>query len=390
MSEGRILSCDIFPQRPYTTGTDLCITVWCVVLVTVDRALCTASVSDENIIILCKKDTLLHIFYLAFDSSGDLFAILEIKDHVCDLSIKLEVNTCILQIFFHGKDQGFVLVVLGEFQGAEIRKTCNVVDKTLEVKLHLQSTVPVFKCEHGSPVQPEGGIKHFIIEYIFDGFIVKILILCHKKLHDLHTAFLAQVKFSVSMCILSTIDGCTAERIVRIVLVQPVELVQNRSTRFFKRRNTAEKIPQALEMVFHLTTATHDISSGRIKDSIAGTAGNIHGFQDVDMITWHLCVSYQEACSSQGSKTASYNVGMLVVHTFRFFRTGKGFVVTVGIINPFAVFVMLSTLGVAVVCSSFFHMEVFLFVDLSCFFHQHGCAGSGCRKCCKTHESFFI
>ena len=360
------------------------------VLVAVDRALCTASVSDENIIIFCKKDALFHIFYLALDSSGDLFAIFKIKDHVCDLSIKLEVNTCILQIFFHGKDQGFVLVVLGEFQGAEIRKTCNVVDKTLEVKLHLQSTVPVFKCEHGPPVQPEGGIKHFIIKYIFDGFIVKILILCHKQLHDLHAALLAQVKFSVGMGILSTVDGCTAERIVRVVLVQPVELVQNRSTRFFKRRNTAEKIPQALEMVFHLTTATHDIASGRIKDSIAGTAGNIHGFQDVDMITRHLCVSYQEACSSQGSKTASYNVGMLVVHTFRFFRTGKGFVVTVGIINPFAVFVMLSTLGVAVVCSSFFHMEVFLFVDLSCFFHQHGCAGSGCRKCCKSHESFFI
>ena len=61
MSEGRILSCDIFPQRPYTTGTDLCITVWCMVLVAVDRALCTASVSDENIIIFCKKDALLHI-----------------------------------------------------------------------------------------------------------------------------------------------------------------------------------------------------------------------------------------------------------------------------------------------------------------------------------------
>ena len=80
------------------------------------------------------------------------------------------------------KDQGFVLVVLGEFQGAEIRKTCNVVDKTLEVKFHLQSTVPVFKCEHGPPVQPEGGIKHFIIKYILDGFVVKILILCHEKI----------------------------------------------------------------------------------------------------------------------------------------------------------------------------------------------------------------
>ena len=59
---------------------------------------------------------------------------------------------------------------------------------------------------------------------------------------------------------------------------------------------------------------------------------------------------------------------MLVVDTFRFFRTGKGFVVTVGVINPFAVFVIFSTLGVPVVCSSLIHMEVFLFVDLSCFF----------------------
>ena len=79
-----------------------------VVLVAVDRTLCTASVSDENIIILCKKDTLLYTFYLAFDSSGDLFAIFKIKDHVCDLSIKLEVNTCILQIFFSWKEyEGF-------------------------------------------------------------------------------------------------------------------------------------------------------------------------------------------------------------------------------------------------------------------------------------------
>ena len=225
MSEGRILSRDIFPEGPYAAGTDFCIAVWCMVLVTVDGALRTASVCDENVIVLCEKNALFHAFYPALDGRGNLFAILEIKDHVCDLSIKLEVNTCILQIFFHRKDQGFVLVVFGEFQGTEIRKACNVVDETLEVKLHLQSTVPVFKCEHGPPVQPEGGIKHFIIKYIFDGFIVKILILCHKQLHDLHAALLAQVKFSVGMGILSTVDGCTAERIVRVVLVQPVELV---------------------------------------------------------------------------------------------------------------------------------------------------------------------
>jgi len=162
-----------------------------VVLVAVDRTLCTASVSDKNIIIFSKKNALFHTFYLTFNGGGDLFAILEIKDHVCDLGIKLEVNTCILQIFFHRKDQGFILIVLGELQGTEIRKSCNVVDETLEVKLHLQGTVPVLKCEHGPPVQPEGGIKHFVIKYIFDCFIIKIFVFCHEQFHDLHAAFLA-------------------------------------------------------------------------------------------------------------------------------------------------------------------------------------------------------
>ena len=191
MSEGRILGCDIFPQGPYAAGADFCVTVWSMILVAIDGAFCTASVCDKNIIIFSKKNALFHTFYLTFNGGGDLFAILEIKDHVCDLGIKLEVNTCILQIFFHRKDQGFILIVLGELQGTEIRKSCNVMDETLEVKLHLQSTVPVLKCEHGPPVQPEGGIKHFIIENILDGFVVKILILCHKQLHDLHAALLA-------------------------------------------------------------------------------------------------------------------------------------------------------------------------------------------------------
>ena len=103
------------------------------VLVAVDRTLCTASVSDKNIIIFSKKNALFHTFYLTFNGGGDLFAILEIKDHVCDLGIKLEVNTCILQIFFHRKDQGFILIVFRKFQGTEIRKSGNMMDKSLEV-----------------------------------------------------------------------------------------------------------------------------------------------------------------------------------------------------------------------------------------------------------------
>ena len=192
------------------------------------------------------------------------------------------------------------------------------------------------------------------------------------------------------MSVLPTVNGCTAQRIIGVMLIQPVKFVQNRSTWLFEGRNAVEKIPETFEMIFHLTAATHDITSGRIKNSIAGTAGNVHGFQDVNMLPGHLCISDQEAGSCQGSKAASYDVSMLVIHTLRLLRAGKGFVVAVGIIDPLAVFVIFSTFGIAVVLGSFLYMESFLFIDLFCFFHQHGCAGSGCRKCCKSHESFFI
>ena len=136
-----------------------------------------------------------------------------------------------------------------------------MMDKTLEVKFHFKCTVPVFKSKHGAPVQPEGGIKHLIVKYIFNSLIVEILIFGHEQLHDFHTAFLAQIELAVCMCILSTVHSCTAERVVRIMLIQPVEFIQNGSTRFLKGRNTVEKIPQTFKMVLHLTAAAHNVAS---------------------------------------------------------------------------------------------------------------------------------
>ena len=174
MSERWILRCDIFPEGPAAACTNFRVAVRCMVLITIDRTFCTASVCDEYEVVFSKDDAFFYAIYLAFDRRCDLLVILEFKDHVGNFCVELEVNACFLQIFLHWKDQGFVLVVFGEFQGTEIRKSCNVVDETLEVKLHLQGTVPVFECEHGSPVQPEGGIKYFIVENILDGLIVDV------------------------------------------------------------------------------------------------------------------------------------------------------------------------------------------------------------------------
>ena len=152
MSERRILFCNIFPKAPAAACTNLSISIWSVILVTVDSSLCTASVGNKYVVILSKKDSLLNTLYLALNSSCHFFTIVNIEDYIGNLCVELEVNTCILQIFLHWKDQGLILIVFGEFQSTEIRKSADMMDKTLDVKLHLQCAVPVFERKHGSPV----------------------------------------------------------------------------------------------------------------------------------------------------------------------------------------------------------------------------------------------
>ena len=75
------------------------------VLVTVNCAFGTASVCHKYKVILCQDDTALNTFYLALDRGCHFFAIFDIKDHIGDFCIKLEINPCCLQISLHWQDQ---------------------------------------------------------------------------------------------------------------------------------------------------------------------------------------------------------------------------------------------------------------------------------------------
>ena len=165
------------------------------------------------------------------------------------------------------------------------------------------------------------------------------------------------------------------------MFVQPIVLVQNGGTWFFQRWNTVEKIPEALEMVFHLTAASHDVSSHRIKNTVACTACNVHRFQDVNVVARHLCVSYKEASCCQRSKSASYQICMLVIYAFRFLWAGKCFVVTVCIINALAVFLIFAALCIAVIRVYVCFCNLFL---LTAFICQDCCSCTCCGKCCHT------
>ena len=152
MSKGRILFCNIFPKAPATACTNLSISVWSMVLVTVDSSLCTASVGNKYIVIFSKKDSLLNTFYFALNGCCHFLSIVDIEKYIGNLCVELEINTCCLQIFLHWKNQRFILIVFSEFQSTEIRKSANVVNESLDIKLHLKCAVPVLECEHGSPV----------------------------------------------------------------------------------------------------------------------------------------------------------------------------------------------------------------------------------------------
>ncbi len=348
MAESLILCGYIFPQVPAAAGPHFGITVGRMVLIAVHGAFRTASVGNEYQVVFREHNALFHAFYPALNGFCHFPAALRLKNNICYFCVKAEFHACRFQIFLHGQDQRLVLVVFREFQRAEVRQPCNVVNKSLEVQLHLQRAVPVFKGEHGPPVQPEGGAEYFFIKDILDRLIIQVFVLCHKELHDLHAAFLAQIKLPVRMSVLAAVHGSAAQGIVGVFFVKPVVFVQHGHARRLQRRDAAEQIPQAFEMVLHLSAAPHDVTSCGIKDTVAGAACKVHGLQNVYVVTGHLSVSYQEACRRQRGQPAAYKISVFPVHAFRFSRSCEGFIVAVAVIDSLAVSGVLSKFRIAV------------------------------------------
>ena len=125
------------------------------------------------------EDSFFYAFYFAFDCSSSTFPVMNVEKYVGDFCVELEVYACILQeLFLHGKDQGLVLIVFSEFQGTEIRKSTDMVDETLGiVRVSFPGRCAQFsKANMVLQYNPKCGIKHFIIEHVFESS-------CHTNLH---------------------------------------------------------------------------------------------------------------------------------------------------------------------------------------------------------------
>ncbi len=211
MSERRILFCNVFPQAPAAACTHFGITVWCMVLITVNRSFCTASVCDKYQVIFSKNDSFLLPFTLHSMAFATFFPSLNVEDNIGYFGIELEVYTGILQIFLHRKNQGFILIISVNFSALKSgspeiwwinRWKYSFISSALcqfsNANMVLQYSQKVDSNTSSS------NTSSMVLSYRSSSFVIK-------QLHDLHAAFLAQIEFSICMSILTTIFGCTAK-----------------------------------------------------------------------------------------------------------------------------------------------------------------------------------
>ena len=208
-----------------------------------------------------------------------------------------------------------------------------MVDIALDIELHFQGAVPVFKGKHRAPVEPEVGVEDLVVKEVCDALVLQVFIRGEKQLHDLHRTLVGNVELAVGMRVLTTVDGSAAEGIVRVFLVQPVILVENAYALRLDGRDGVEQIPHDLEMIVHLPAAAHDIADVFKLIAVASAAGNRILLQNVHMLALHLAVTDKIAGYRQRREAAADDIGRFLIDAFRLFGSCKCFIVTARIIH---------------------------------------------------------
>ena len=334
MAEGRILRGDLAPHIPAAALFELGVELGGGVLAAHGGILNAAAVGDENEVIFGEVDGLLLALADHVDALGELvLGVRAVEFDVCDLHAVVELDVMALEVLDHREDHGLILVVLRKAKRREVGKTADVVDIALNIELHLERAVPVFKGEHRAPVEPEVGVQDFLIEKVGDLLVLELLVGGEEELHDLHRALVGNAELAVGVRVLTTLFGGTAEGVVGVFLVEPVVLVEYAHALGLDGGNGAEEIPHDLKMVVHLAATAHHIAKVLKLVAVARAAGQIALFKNVDVLALHLAVAHEVAGGAQRCKAAADDVGRLVVNALGLLGTGKCFIVTAGIIH---------------------------------------------------------
>ena len=334
MTEGRVLRGDLAPHIPAAALFELGVVLGGLILAAHGGVFDAAAVRDEDEVVFREVDGLLLAVADDIDALSELVGrVRAVELDVCDLHAVVELNVVALEVLDHREDHGLVLVVLREAQRREVGKSPDVVDIALDIELHLECAVPVFKGEHRAPIEPEIGIQDLVIEEVGDLLVLQLLVGGEEELHDLHRTLVGDAELAVGVGVLTALFGGAAEGVVGVFLVEPVVLVEHAHALGLDGGDGAEQVPHDLEMVVHLAAAAHHIAEVLELVTVARAAGQLALFENVDVLALHLAVTHEIAGGSQRGEAAADDIGGLVVHAFGLLGTGERFIVTAGIIH---------------------------------------------------------
>ena len=336
MAERGVLRGNLAPHVPAAAGFELGV-VRCGHVLAAHRGIFhAAAVRDEDQIVFRKVNAVFLAVVNHFDALCDLLAVAAVEEHIRDLRAEMELHAVALEVLHHRQDHRLILVVLREAKGLEVGQTSDVVDIALNVELHLQRAVPVFKGEHRSPVEPEIRVQDLVVKVIGDLLVLKLLVRREEQLHDLHRALVGNIKLAIGVCVLSALFRGAAKRIVGVLLVEPVILVENAHALGLNGGNRVEQVPHDLEMVVHLAAAAHHVAEVFKLIPVARAAGKIALLQNMHPLALHLCVAHEIAGRRQSSKAAADNIRRFLVNALGLLGSCKRFIVAAGIIHNIA------------------------------------------------------
>ena len=113
------------------------------------------------------------------------------------------------------------------------------------------------ECKHGLPIKPEVSVPERIREHVANLLALKVLLGSHKQLSKRKRRLFIKIELLVCVSVFAALLGSSAERVVWIMLVEPVVLIKYRDTRCFDRWNVSKHIPHALKVVVHLSATAH-------------------------------------------------------------------------------------------------------------------------------------
>ena len=295
-------------------------------LVAVAGGIGAAAVRDEHEIVLNEIERLLLAVLHVNDGLGDSLIAVLFDDDVLHVHAVLDAHAVGFKILHEREDHALVLVVLREAQRAEVGQTVDMVDVAAEIALHLQRARPALEGEHRLPVQPEVRAPEALGQHLGDLLVLKILLRRQKELRERHGGGLVESEFLVGMGVLAAVDARAAERVVGVVLVEPVVFVKHRYVRRLDARHIAEYVPHDLEMVVHLAAAAHVKALGDVAVAVATAAGKLVLFEKMDVLALHLAVADEIEGRGQTGETGADDIGGFAVDALRLFGVGEGFI----------------------------------------------------------------